>query len=160
MSIHPEQLRTAMRRWATGVTIVTSAVDGKAHGMTVSSFTSLSLEPPYVLISLERTTRTHDLVLQSGVFGITVLAEDQQAVSNQFANSQTELGGRFDGIETFRLESAAPFIRGGLAFFDCVVTNTLDAGTHTVIVGEVLAVKEGDDRLPLMYFCQGYRKLI
>lgn len=159
MSILPDQLRIAMRRWATGVAIVSSAHEGKAHGMTVSSFTSLSLDPPYVLVSLGRMTRTHDLVIHSGIFGVTILAEDQTGISNNFANAQTELGGRFEGIETFHLVSGVPLIRGALAWFDCTVVKTIDAGTHSVIIGEVVAVEEGDDGPPLMYFNQGFRKL-
>ncbi len=159
MSILPDQLRSAMRRWATGVTVVSSVYDGKPHGMTVSSFTSLSLEPPFVMVSLERSTRTHELVHKSSVFGISVLSEAQRAISDRCANAQTELGVRFEGIETFTLVSDVPLIKDALVCFDCKVVNTIDAGTHTVFVGEVLATKEGEAKKPLLYFNQKYRKL-
>ena len=159
MTVSPDELRYAMRRWTTGVTIVTAQHDGIRHGMTVSTFTSLSLEPPYVMVSLERSTRTHDLVIQSGAFGVTILADNQQPISDSFANSKTELGFRFEGVETFSLMTGAPFIRGGLAFFDCRTIHALDAGTHSVFVGEVVSVKEGGHEPPLVYFYQRYRGL-
>lgn len=159
MTISPDQLRFAMRRWATGVTIVSAAHEDIVHGMTVSSFTSLSLEPPLVMVSLERTTRTHDIVDAAGAFGVTVLAENQQEISNRFANVATELGGRFEGIDTFTLATGAPLIEGGLSFVDCRVIDRLDAGTHTVFVGEVVAVREGPLLPPLIYFNQAYRNL-
>ncbi|MCB9136542.1 MAG: flavin reductase [Anaerolineales bacterium] len=161
MSVSSEELRLAMRTWATGVSIVGVAHEGVLHGMTVSSFTSVSLEPPLVLVSLEMGTRTHQLVQKSGTFGVTILAENQQEVSNCFANPKTELGDRFAGREIARLETGAPFIAGGLAFFDCRVVNVLPAGTHVLLVAEVVAaqVNEIEGEEPLIYFNRRYREL-
>jgi flavin reductase (DIM6/NTAB) family NADH-FMN oxidoreductase RutF len=159
MTASPNFLRHAMRRWPTGVAVVSAAHDQIRHGMTVSSFTSLSLDPPYVMVSLENRTRTFELVTAAQVFGVTVLAEDQQDISDRFANDQTELGSRFEDLETFSMTTGAPFIKGGLAFFDCRVVTTLPAGTQTVIVGVVVTVKEGDDKTPLLYFNRGYRRM-
>ena len=92
MTVSPDELRYAMRRWTTGVTVVTAQHDGIRHGMTVSTFTSLSLEPPFVMVSLERSTRTHDLVVQAGAFGVTILADNQQPISDSFANAKTAFG--------------------------------------------------------------------
>lgn len=164
MPVQPEELRVAMRAWATGVTVVAAQADGILHGMTVSSFTSLSLKPPLVLVSLETDTRTYNLVARAGCFGVTVLAAHQQEVSACFANPNTDLGDRFAGREYFALESGAPFITGGLAFFDCRVLNTYAAGNHSVIIAEVLAVKwegkDGPEGEPLVYFNRGYRKVV
>ena len=80
-----KQIREVMRNWATGVTVVTSNHSNQNHGMTVSSFSSISLEPPLVMIALERSTRTRQLVIDSKAFGITILSEKQQEISNQFA---------------------------------------------------------------------------
>ena len=153
------ELRAAMRRWASGVAIVSSRYDGVEHGMTVNSFISVSLEPPYVLVSLERRTRTHELVAKSGFFGVSVLAQDQQHISNHCATGVTDIGDRFANFETFALSTGVPFLAGGLAFFDCRVAQKFDAGTHTVFIGEVVAVKEGLEANPLIYFNQGYRKI-
>ncbi len=159
MTLPPNLLRIAMRRWPTGVTVVSAAHDHIRHGMTVSSFISLSLDPPYVMVSLENRTRTFELVTAAQVFGVTVLAEDQQDISDRFANAQTDLGSRFEDLETFSMTTGAPFIKGGLAFFDCRVVTTLPAGTQTVVVGEVVSVKEGEDKTPLLYFNRGYRRI-
>lgn len=159
MTVSPNLLRYAMRRWPTGVTVVSAAYDHIRHGMTVSSFTSLSLDPSFVMVSLENRTRTFEVVTAAQAFGVTVLAEDQQEISDRFANDQTELGSRFEDLETFSLTTGAPFIKGGLAFFDCRVVTTLPAGTQTVFVGEVISLKEGDDKLPLLYFNRGYRRM-
>ena len=83
--VDAESLRHAMRQWATGVAIVTSAHNGMAHGMTVTSFTSVSLTPPQVLISLALETRTHGLVRASRIFAVSLLGAGQEAISDRFA---------------------------------------------------------------------------
>jgi flavin reductase (DIM6/NTAB) family NADH-FMN oxidoreductase RutF len=157
--VSADELRFAMRRWATGVTVVTSVHADSLHGMTVSSFTSLSLEPPLIMISLEISTRTHDLIQHSNNFGITVLAADQKSVSSRFSEPSTEAEYRFEGLKLFELETGVPFIEGGVAFFDCQVVAKHDAGTHTVFIGEVIAASQGQDKAPLLYFNQSYRYL-
>ena len=159
MPVDPNNLRLAMRRWATGVTIVSVEYKGIQHGMTVSSFTSVSLEPPTVLVSLERIARTHDLVMKAGSFGVTILSTEQQEISDRFAGRKTEYENRFLNLNTHILVSNAPFIDGGLAFFDCRVLSTLDSGTHTLFIGEVLAVQFEEGEHPLLYYNQQYRRL-
>jgi flavin reductase (DIM6/NTAB) family NADH-FMN oxidoreductase RutF len=104
----PDQLRQAMRLWATGVAVVTSKHDGEVLGMTVSSFTSVSLIPPQVLIALAQATRTHALVKNSRSFGVTVLRSDQQELSDRFAGRLPDNGDRFSGLEQFTLVSGVP----------------------------------------------------
>lgn len=157
--VSPLEFRKAMRNWSTGVTIVTVNHKGFQHGMTVSSFTSISLTPATVLISLERDARTHDLLLESGYFGVTILTAGQQAVSERFAGENTEFEDRFAGLETFTLVSGVPFIEGGLAFFDCRVIQTYALTTNTLFLGEVLAVREGAAGPPLLYYNRQYRRL-
>lgn len=160
MSVDPLSMRNAMRFWATGVAIVTSKKgEEEQHGMTVNSFTSLSLEPPLVLVSLEEGTRTHRYVLHSKVFGVTILAENQRAISTRFASELTESSYRFEGLRTHTLQTGVVFISEGLSFFDCKVVASYPAGTHTVFVGEVLAVDVEHDRQPLLYFNRDYRKI-
>ncbi len=157
MAVEPEELRGAMRGWATGVTVVTTQHEEVRHGMTVSAFTSLSLEPPRVLISLARASRTRGLVEASGVFGVTVLGEGQEEVSNRFAGRETEDGDRFENLETQTLETGAPLLAEGLVFMDCKVVSSQEVGTSTIYIGEVVAVKEGEKEKPLLYFDGGYR---
>lgn len=158
-STDPELVRHAMRHWTTGVTIVTSLYAGERHGMTVSSFTSVSLVPPLVLIALEIGTRTHELVQKSGVFGVTILNSDQNEISDRFSGRQTEYQDRFKGLDTFTLKSGVSFLAGGLASFDCSVVSAYDAGSHTVFIGHILEVNFSHARLPLVYFDRDYRRL-
>jgi flavin reductase (DIM6/NTAB) family NADH-FMN oxidoreductase RutF len=159
MPANPEELRQAMRLWSTGVTIVTAQHNNRRHGMTVSSFTSVSLDPPLVLVSLEQITKTHRLVQQAGYFGVTILEESQQQVSDRFAGRISEYRDRFDGLETFTLVSGSPMLAHGLAWLDCRVVVTYQAGNHTVYIGEVLAVKSADAGQPLLYYNRDYRRL-
>jgi flavin reductase (DIM6/NTAB) family NADH-FMN oxidoreductase RutF len=153
------EFRLAMRKWPTGVTIATVSYQGIQHGMTVSSFTSISLTPPTVLISLERVSRTHDLVVQCGYFGVTILSDRQQPISDRFAGRHTEYEDRFANLKTFSLQTGALFIEGGLAFFDCHVIDILESGTNTLFFGEVLAAQLGEAGSPLVYYDQQYRRL-
>ncbi len=161
MTVDPEELRQAMRQWATGVSIVTSVFQNIRHGMTVNSFTSVSLSPPLVLVSLERQTRTHRLVEQAGIFGVTILNKDQQEVSDCFAGRFPEREDRFCNVDTFTLQTGAPFISGGLACLDCRVVSKYEAGTHTLFIGEVVALYSppADGGEPLLYYNRTYHRL-
>jgi flavin reductase (DIM6/NTAB) family NADH-FMN oxidoreductase RutF len=157
-----DELRNAMRFWATGVTVVTASHNGLRHGMTANSFTSLSLTPPLVAVSLERSTRTHNLVNAAGAFGVTILSSQQDAISERFAGRDNERSDRFEGLETHTLTTGNPFLAGGLAYFDCLVRATQAAGTHTVFIGEVIATEvnpSAEEMEPLIYFNRNYRKL-
>ncbi len=141
--------------------------------MTVNSFTSISLTPPLVLVSLERRTRTHGLVEQAGFFGVTILNHAQQDISDCFAGRHTEKEDRFSNIETYTLVTGADFISGGLAGLDCRVVSRYEAGTHTLFIGEVLAIQINSppgnpaqdargrpgSKEPLLYFNRAYRRL-
>ena len=150
-----EELRTAMRAWTSGVTIVTAAQGGEKHGMTVSSFTSISLNPPLIVISLQTASRTHDLVRRAMAFGVTILAADQQELSQRFA-SAVDATDRLHGLETETLLTGAPFLKGGLAYLDCRVQQTIAAGMNTLFIGEVVAVRGDDHTSPLVYHDRAY----
>lgn len=154
-----EGLRAAMRAWTTGVAIVTAAHDGQRHGMTVSSFASISLDPPLVAISLQTASQTHALVRRAGAFGVTILAASQQGLSERFAGRNGDEGARLEGLETETLATGAPFIRGGLAFLDCRVTQAIQAGTNTLFIAEVVAIRADDHEAPLVYHDRSYRRL-
>ena len=161
MTVEPEELRRTMRQWATGVTVVTSFYNDVRHGMTVNSFTSVSLNPPLVLVSLERKTRTHRLVEQAGIFGVTILNQEQQEVSDCFAGRFPEREDRFCNVDTYTLLTGASFISGGLAGIDCRVVMKYEAGTHTLFIGEVVALQlpPADSGEPLLYYNRTYHRL-
>ena len=159
MPIESDLLRQAMRAWATGVTIVTSKHANVTHGMTVSSFTSISVEPPHVLVSIATNARTHNLIQQAGVFGITILSAAQQELSDRFAGRVPDEMDRLAGLDTFTLETGVPLLAGGLANFDCRVVQTYRSGTNTLFIGAVVAARANTESDPLLYFNRGYRKL-
>ncbi|MDR3578222.1 MAG: flavin reductase family protein [Anaerolineaceae bacterium] len=159
MPLDGEALRQVMRRWPTGVTVVTSRSDNYCHGMTVNSFASLSLDPPYVSVSLARESRTYALVKQSGVFGINILGEDDGEISDRFAGKISEPVDRFAGLETFTLVTGVPLLILALANLDCRVAHQYAMPNSTLFVGEVMAVKNPNAGWPLVYLNRGYHKI-
>lgn len=155
-----EDLRKAMRRWATGVTIVTAAHAGERHGMTVNSFTSISLDPPLIFVSLERSARTRQLALDSGLFAVNILTESQQELSNRFAGRIPDVEDRFAGLEMADSPGGAPLVPGALAWLDCRVSGVFEISSHTIVVGAVTGVWSqppgpGSPR-PLLYYERAY----
>jgi len=157
--LDPNQLRQSMRAWSSGVTIVTAATANEEHGMTVSSFTSVALEPPLIIISLQTDSRTHDLVSQANAFGVTILAQDQRELSERFAGHGSDEENRLAGVETETLVTGAPFIMGGLAYLDCRVSQAIPVGTNTLFLAEVVAVRGDGGGQPLVYHDRQYRTL-
>ena len=155
----PETVRQALRTWTSGVTVVTSCSEGYQHGMTVSSFTSVSLVPPILMVSLQRDSRTHLVVKQSRLFGVTILSESQQEISERFAGRTPDDEDRFHQIETFTMKTGAPFIRGGLAYLDCQVTRSLVVAGHTLFFGHVIALQVEPEGNPLLYHDRHYHFL-
>jgi flavin reductase (DIM6/NTAB) family NADH-FMN oxidoreductase RutF len=159
MTLDAEQLRTAMRAWTSGVAIVTAAYDGEQHGMTVSSFTSISLDPPLIMVSLQTSSRTHEMVSRGGAFGVTILAAGQEGLSERFADRPPGRNHGLDGLETETFVTGTPLIRGGLACLDCRVSQTVRVGMNTLFIGEVVAVRGDDHDTPLIYHDRAYRRL-
>jgi len=159
MILDPEALRSAMRAWSAGVTVVTAAFEGETHGMTVNSFTSISLNPPLLIISLQNDTRTHELVTKSRAFGLTILAADQVKVSDLFAGRMPEIEDRIATVKTETLVTGSPLIVGGLAWLDCRVLQTYDAGKTTLFIAEAIAARGTGSGEPLIYHNREYWKL-
>ena len=160
MTLDPENLRSAMRAWSAGVTVVTALHDGERHGMTVNSFTSISLTPPLLIISLQQNTRTHELVMKSRAFGLTILAVDQVNVSDLFAGRIPEVEDRLATVKTETLVTGSPLIVGGLSWLDCRVVQTYDAGMTTLFISEVVAARGTGSGEPLLYHNREYWKLV
>jgi flavin reductase (DIM6/NTAB) family NADH-FMN oxidoreductase RutF len=159
MTIDEKLFRQVMSNWTTGVTVVTSAHNNSKHGMTVSSFTSVSVNPPVVCVSINQQARTHELIAQSGVFAVTVLEEAQGPISDCFAGRVADEGDRFYGIDTFTMQTGAPLMTGGIAFFDCKVIQKVTFGGNTVFFGEVLAARYSETGKPLLYSNRVYQSL-
>jgi flavin reductase (DIM6/NTAB) family NADH-FMN oxidoreductase RutF len=159
MTLDSEQLRYAMRAWSSGVTIVTAAYAGEQHGMTVSSFTSVSLEPPLIIVSLHTESRTHRLVYAAGTFAVNILSSNQRELSDRFAGRASEDEDRFADLETEVLVTGAPVLKEALARLDCRVVQVISAGMNTIFLAEVMAARGEDTGLPLVYHNRKYWKL-
>lgn len=160
MTLDPEQLRQAMRAWTTGVAIITATHDGQRYGMTINSFTSVSLEPPLVSVTLKKLTHTYELVEKSGEFAITILSADQGALSDRFAGKMPDITDRFEGLETETLQIDAPLLKGGAAFFNCRVVNSISFGENTLFFAEVIAARGEGESDPLVYHNRVFWKLV
>jgi flavin reductase (DIM6/NTAB) family NADH-FMN oxidoreductase RutF len=146
-----------MASWASGVTIVTSKAGGKLHGMTVSDFGGVSVEPPLVLVCANRDSITLEVINEGQVFAVNVLAAGQSSLSNHFASKATE-DARFDGIDSISGKTGAPLLPDALVSFDCSLVDTYNAGDHVILVGRVEEVRTREEE-PLLYFRGGYRSL-
>ena len=159
MTLDPEQLRHAMRAWTTGVAVVTAQHDGQRYGMTVNSFTSISLEPPLISVALKRLTHTHELVEKTKEFSITILSAHQKGLSDRFAGKLPNIPDRFDGVPTETLSIPAPLIREGMAYFNCRVLNAIHVGENTLFIAEVIAARGEGEGDPLVYHNRVYWEL-
>jgi flavin reductase (DIM6/NTAB) family NADH-FMN oxidoreductase RutF len=153
----PDAFKRALREWASGVTIVTSRCGDVVHGMTVSAFASVSLDPPLVLVCADKTSNTFGVIARGGVFAAHVLASEQQALSNRFA-SKVDEDRRFEGLEWRAGVTGAPILPGAVAVLDCRVVGAHDAGDHVIYVGRVEDVQLGEGE-PLVYHRGAYRAL-
>ncbi len=152
-------LRDVMRRWATGVTIVTAENSGQKHGATVSSFTSISVDPPLVSVTIAKGTRTHHLMQAAGTFGVTILSHQQQSLSERFAGELTEDQDRFEGVNFRYIFAGIPVLEGGLACLGCTIEYEYDMPKSTMFVARVVASELGESVPPLVYMNRTYRRL-
>jgi flavin reductase (DIM6/NTAB) family NADH-FMN oxidoreductase RutF len=161
-SIEPADFRTAMSRFASGITIMSTLQGGVAHAMTANAFTSVSLDPPLVLVCVDKGVRMHAAVLECGYWAVSVLAATHRPVAERFAKSGRDLHSQFDGVETVPgRKTGCPLIAGALSWLECRTWATHDGGDHTIVVGEVLSVgtDESIDPAALVYYSGHYREL-
>ena len=154
MSISIEDYKQVLGGWATGVTIVTSRLGDRIHGMTVSAFTEVSLDPPLVLVCADKGSNTHPVIAEGKVFAVNILARDQDGLSNRFASKKDE-DKRFDGLDYETGKTGAPLIAGAVASLDCRVVAVHDAGDHVIYIGEVQDLRVSDGE-PLLYLRGSY----
>lgn len=153
MSVDADAFRSALGRFASGVTVITTrAADSTDHGMTASAFCSVSLEPPLILVCIEKIASMHGALTSCTHFAVNVLAHDQEQVARRFAESE---GNRFEGIGFSRGAHAIPIIDDALGVLECRRATTYDGGDHTIVVGEVETAAWRDEK-PLLYYRGGY----
>ena len=152
-----ESTRIAFGQFATGVCIVTATNSGVSIGMTVSSFNSVSLDPPLVLWSVGRHAPEYTAFCQASHYAIHVLANDQVALSNRFATPGID---KFEGIEVAISEQGVPLLSGTVACFHCAAMHNYPAGDHNILVGSVLLVDQAASGVaPLLYYSSGYHDI-
>lgn len=148
--IGQERFRDVMGHFATGVTVVASrSKEGRAVGLTVNAFTSVSLDPPLVLVCIHHRADAHDELVEAGHFGVSVLAKEQADLAVRFSADDARL--RFRDLQVDEGALGSPLIQGALAWLECRVTHVHREGDHSIVVGEVVACehRQGD---PLLFF--------
>jgi flavin reductase (DIM6/NTAB) family NADH-FMN oxidoreductase RutF len=154
--IDKRQFCLACGRYSTGIAIATVLdAAGQPHGITVNSFTSVSIAPPLILICLDHRARVLQHFLPQAPFAINVLSDVQREISDRFASSQ---GDRFAGIEWQPGSSGAPLLPRSLTHLECVVHKRVPAGDHDIVIGEVMEARVHEGK-PLLYFASGYHGL-
>jgi len=155
-SVHAS-LRTVLGRFATGVTVITTGGE-HAHGMTANAFSSVSLEPPLVMLCISKGARLYHSIMQSGSFGVSILAAGQEDVSRHFADWR-----RPDGMAQFAhadhrigTHTGSPLIAGALAWLECEVVDAFAGGDHSIFVGKVLGCDLDSGSGALSFFAGGY----
>lgn len=154
--IDPLAYRRAIGRFPTGVTVVTvvddGAPNGGVHGITANSVSSVSLEPVLLLVSIGKGARSHDMIARAGRFALSVLASDQEQISDYFADRPVPRPD--DPLEEF---AGHPVVKGALSHLVCDLHAAVDAGDHTVYIGRVVALESREDGTPLIYYRGSYR---
>ena len=146
-----------MRYFASAVTVVTSALDtGELFGLTVTAFTSVSLDPPLVLICIRNESTAKDMLIQAKRYCVNILSQDQQKIAEKFSLSGES--DRFVGLDYYIGASGSPVIRGCIAHIDCRVTKVMDGGDHTIFMGQAIDIDHAA-KPPLLYIDRHYVRL-
>ena len=161
MPFDPMLFRQVLGRFATGVTVVTTHHSGVKHGMTANAFTSVSLDPPLILVSVDKKANMHELLMTGDVFCVNILAEHRPDWSSWWAGKAPKEGDQFAEIPHFSKATGCPVLDECLAYIDCKVWARFDVGDHTLFVGEVqeAALNEDPNLKPLLFYASKYRRL-
>lgn len=154
-----EDFKNTLASWASGVTVVTAQVEGLVYGLTVSSFSSLSMDPPLVLVCLNNSNRLPSMIQQAERFGVSILARDQEEASNYFSRAGREPTADFTAIGGAWLEGDVPVIADALGHIVCGHQSSLLQGDHTIMVGKVLVASANEAAQPLVYYRRAYRSI-
>ncbi|MEJ7633958.1 flavin reductase family protein [Aeromicrobium sp.] len=161
VTVDKQTFRGALGRFASGVAVVSTVHDGIDHAMTASAFTSVSLDPPLVLVCSHKTSRFHEAVLATGVWGVSILAEEGIATSAWFAHRGRPLADQLRGIAHHRGATGVALMDESLAWLECSTVSVTDGGDHTILVGEVTAAAVRDDLDdPLLYYRSHYGTIV
>jgi len=156
LSVSPDEFRAVLGRFPSGVTVVTTkSADGSDQGMTVSAFCSVSLEPPLVLICIEKSASAHQALTTAKGFVVNVLSAKQEQVARRFAIVDID---RFEGVGFTRSSRDYAILDDVLAVIECSRVSICEGGDHTIVLGEVEATR-AESGTPLLYYRGGYAQL-
>ena len=155
MTFDSKKQRQIMGQFATGVTVVTTDGEAGPHGLTANAVASLSLDPPLVLVAVDKRAHSLDHLKKNGCFAINILRLDQEEISRRFATPGPK---DFTGLNITTASTTAPILSDCLAFVDCRVVEILPGGDHEIFVGEIVA-GEYHGGEPLLYYAGGYRRI-
>lgn len=155
MPFDPQTQKKIFGRFATGVTVITTRRGDTLHGMTASAVASLSLDPPLVLVAVDKRAQMHAALREGQCFAVNILTEDQEALSRRFAMSGPK---EFGDLKLTTAETGAPILADALAWADCRLADVLPGGDHDIFVGQIVAGDAHDGR-PLLYFNGKYRRI-
>ncbi len=159
MTVNSDQFKAGLQLWASGVTVVTTQEpSAEPKGMTATSFASVSMEPPQILVCLNEVTDTVQAIQNSQSFVVNILSQAQDSVSNQFAGGASQAE-RFANVDWQSGTYGQPVLSKCLAALECRVAQMVKAGSHWVVVGEVQAISLLEQGQPLLYYRSGYRTL-
>jgi flavin reductase (DIM6/NTAB) family NADH-FMN oxidoreductase RutF len=153
-----DAFKDALASWASGVSVVATRTGDLVYGMTVSSFASLSLDPPLVLACVASKSRLPPMVRTSGRFAVSLLCADQDAASSHLSRSGREAAPTL-GVEEACTSAGLPVVAGSMAFLDCELHAEIPVGDHMILVGRVVEAVAHPDRAPLLYYRRRYRTL-
>lgn len=153
--------RRAAGRFASGIVVVSTSLDGISHAMTATAFTAVSLDPLLVLVCVEKITRFHDAVLATGTWAVSVLGEESEKAAAWLATRGRPLAGQLDAFRHHEGPlTGAPILDDALVWMECQTSAVHDSGDHIIVVGEVTGVGEPRETgAPLLYYASHYRRL-
>lgn len=157
--IDAEQFRDVLASFASGVAVITTSGSDGFHGVTVSSFCSLSLDPPLVLACIDRQIQSHELLANAPVYAVNILSRGQSFLAEQFSGRTPLADPTFSRVPYHLGELGAPLIKGSMAWIECRAWAQYDGGDHSIFVGKVEQASRGDGDDPLIYFDRGFTEL-
>jgi len=157
--VNRQSYREAMARFGAAVSIVTTDGPGGRFGFTASAVTSVTDEPPTLLVCVNRRNESHPALLENGVMCVSTLAAGQEDISGVFGGKEADQSARFAAGQWHTLATGAPVLLGAVVAFDCRIVQITEIGTHSVVFGEVVAIEHGAEHDGLVYFGRGYHRI-
>ncbi|MCE9498964.1 MAG: flavin reductase family protein [Leptospira sp.] len=159
MDINNQSFKNALSHFASGVTVITYSDSGSFGGLTVSSFSSLSMEPPLILFSINMTSPGLEKIRNSGAFAVNILATDQENLSNRFSKPGTDRNQLIHENGFALRETGSPLLNNCLASLECRTENIFEGGDHSIVAGRVIFSDSNDSLRPLLYYRRNYYRI-